>query len=215
MKNKLKNFLLKKRIKILKNQKGFSLIEVLVAVGIIAIISAIAVPQFTANRNQAARVAGDTSIANIIKAFNACRVLKPFDQCNSLSAIGINCPDCHNDPATTNPNKFCAHIKKGGTQDNPDFAACVSIEETASGNTITRTYGGALLQGKICHTKQNAKGQCTGQTEPSAESPVETCSEDTDCGSNQSASDTGADVCYTTYHCQKGGTGLCNSNVCS
>ena len=35
----IKNFLFKKRIRILKSKKGFSLLEVLIAVGIIAIIS--------------------------------------------------------------------------------------------------------------------------------------------------------------------------------
>ena len=58
MKNTIKNFLLKKRIKILKSKKGFSLLEVLVAVGIIAIISAIAVPQYTANRGECRKGGG-------------------------------------------------------------------------------------------------------------------------------------------------------------
>ena len=46
MKNKLINFLFKKRIKILKSKKGFSLLEVLIAVGIIGVISAAAVCLF-------------------------------------------------------------------------------------------------------------------------------------------------------------------------
>ena len=67
--NKIKNFFTQKRCKKLLNNKGFSLLEVLVAVSIIGIISAIAIPQYNKNKNEAAKVAGSTTISNIRKAF--------------------------------------------------------------------------------------------------------------------------------------------------
>ena len=59
--------------------------EVLIAVAIIGIISAIAVPQFTAQKDKAARVAGDTTVSNILKAFNSCMVLNNFATVQYLS----------------------------------------------------------------------------------------------------------------------------------
>lgn len=46
MKKTIKNFFMKKRFKLLKNKKGFSLIEIMVAVGVMGIITAFAVPQY-------------------------------------------------------------------------------------------------------------------------------------------------------------------------
>ena len=89
MKQTIKNFLFKKRIKILRSKKGFSLLEVLVAVAIIGIISAIAFPQFQDHRETATRTAGDTSIGNIERAFQNCIVLKSFSDCVSLADLGV------------------------------------------------------------------------------------------------------------------------------
>ena len=211
MKKKIKDFFLKRRLKILKNKKGFSLMEVLVAVAIIGIISAIAVPQFTANRNTAARVAGDTSVSNILKAFNNCLVLNGYTACNGLSKLKVTCPDCHSE--TDDPNTtFCAHIKKGGTAATPDFAACVSIDAGQEPQVVTRSYGGTLLK-KICHATKIASTDgttCSGINQ-SAMSPLKACSADAECGTAVNA---GATTCGWSYECKDGGKkGECNSSA--
>ena len=106
--DKVKNFFTQKRCrKLLKNNRGFSLVEVLVAVTIIGIIAGIAIPQFQDYRKQASKVAGETSVGNIERAFQNCIVLKDFNSCNSLSDLGVACKDCtSSDDGGTPPTKF-------------------------------------------------------------------------------------------------------------
>ena len=75
---------------ITKNNKGFSLLEVLVGVSIIGIISAIAVPTYQSYQQTAAVTAAQTTLANVAKAFNNCIVLDAFASCSDLPSIKIN-----------------------------------------------------------------------------------------------------------------------------
>ncbi len=137
----------------IKSNKGFSLVEILVAVSIIGIISAIAIPAFQDYREQASKVAGDTSIGNVGRAYQNCMVLKQFGSCDSLSDLGITCPDCTSDNDGT--DQFCAQIKKqiGGEE----FRACVGYK---GNDFVKRSYGGSLLKDvKIC---KNRVTGCTG-----------------------------------------------------
>ena len=207
--------LLKKRFKFLKSKRGFSLIEVLVAVAIIGIISAIAVPQFVAQRENAARVAADTSATNIVKAFRQCRVLKPFGDCDTIGEIDMTCPSGSTCGDEDDSPKFCAHILNGDDASNPDFSVCVSV----NGSSETRTYGGTLLQNnKICHftVVDDGNGGCVGNDLGVKQvKPVRLCTDDDSCGTAGTA--TGHANCTKTVGSEACTTattvGKCNSSA--
>ena len=141
---KIKDLLFKKRIKILKNQKGFTLMEVLVAVGLIGIITAIAVPQFQDYREQTGLVAGDASTTNMARAYKNCVALNDFASCNTLDKIGIKCEGCTDaNPSLGNSPPFCANFKsKAGAK---EFKMCVSVSATEN---VSKSIGGAF---QVCH----------------------------------------------------------------
>ena len=53
------------------NQKGFTLVELLVVVAIIAILAAIAIPQFSEYRKKAFNAAGESDVRNAKTTFEA------------------------------------------------------------------------------------------------------------------------------------------------
>ena len=165
MKKTIKDFLFKRRFKPLKNKKGFSLVEVLVAVGLIAIITAIAVPQFQDYREQTGLVAGNTSVSNIARAYQNCMALNAFANCDSLEDIKIECAECTNATLGTAP-PFCANYSNpaGGKA----FRMCVSVD---ANNKVTKTVGGDI---KVCH--ETCAGAGCAHTNTVVTSKIKRCS---------------------------------------
>ena len=205
MKQKIKDFFTQKRCKKLLNNKGFSLLEVLVAVSIIGIISAIAIPQYNKNKNEAAKVAGSTTISNIRKAHQNCLVLKDFGDCDTLGEIGISCADCE---STHDADTFCADFKKGSGSN--EMKACVSIK----GDNTVITYGGDLMEGSyICQSSEYQSANTPKWGAWSDVTPVKNCKTSTattDCGVASVSAPNNGDKKYQCTQVNK--QGECNSS---
>ena len=205
MKNKLINFLFKKRLKILRNKKGFSLLEVLIGVAIIGIISAIAVPQFAEYRTTAAVTAVGSTGDNLAKAYNLCTATRT--SCTTLSEIKMKCDIC-GDPKS-GADGFCVPISQ--KVQNQTFKSCVQIK---ADGTVLKSYGGQL---KVCWYKHpGGKDLNTTTTTDNAAafvpktSLIKTCEVNDDCSPPSG---------YTATHkeCKaNAGGGVCsNSGECT
>ena len=150
--------------------------EVLIAVGIIAIISGIAVPQFVEYRATAAVTAVGTTGDNVAKAYNLCSATRT--SCTSLTEIKMKCDIC-NTP-TTGADGFCVPMEQ--KVQNQAFKSCVQIKPDG---TVLKSYGGDL---KVCWFKHAGgkdldvatTGDNAGEFVPKT-SLIKTCEVDDDC----------------------------------
>ena len=168
----LKKIFFKKGIKVLKNKKGFSLLEVLIGVTIIGIVGAIALPRFANYQETAAVTAAVSTGKNVAKAYNLCTATKAV--CGSMANLNISCETCK--VAIDGASAFCVPMIQ--TISGKDFRSCVSISK--GNGKITQTYGG---QFKFCHQKckNTTPGNCQNVGDVVTTGTLTKCDNNADC----------------------------------
>ncbi len=142
-------------------KKGFSLIEVLIVVGIVGVLASIVIPAYNKYQSKAALRVINASITNISKALEACLTLKPLSECDSYSEIGIKCdsygragtagagtPITHSSPLP--PNQIS--IRSGSYNRS-------IIKGLHCGGEVSHSRGFICLD--VSHEKLNYKTACT------------------------------------------------------
>ena len=163
MKNKIKNFLFKKRFKILKNKRGLTLMEVMITLAIIGIVSAIALPQFNRYRSEAGYTAQSESLKNVAKAFNICATTRDFSLCDSLEELNIVLSSSTANGFTQTSGGrnglFCADAQSviGGTS----VISCVSVSAVSGSRSFTSNQRFCYKDG-AAHTVAAAANNCNG-----------------------------------------------------
>lgn len=156
------------------SKKGFSLTEILVVMGILGILSGIAIVSYSGYKDRSYKDAVQTVLGDIERAFDTCKSFYYsdsdsstwWDSCDTLSEIGYNLPSTSvevtiNGTGAIDPNAtlsnatLCFQAKKkvsAGQTLGDGLTACVSFDKK-SGNRSK----------KVIKEATNKHGECTAE----------------------------------------------------
>ncbi|MCP3677568.1 MAG: prepilin-type N-terminal cleavage/methylation domain-containing protein [Deltaproteobacteria bacterium] len=135
-----------KKMKMKRDEGGFTLIELLIVVAIIAILAAIAIPQFSGYRSRSVRASMIADARNTATAMEAYFT----DSGTYLPANGIS---------TTGPTAFGAATALAGVR--PSRNNLVAIASAANAYTITVTNANGTGGGFTSPMSLFSNGVCT------------------------------------------------------
>ncbi|MEO5857861.1 MAG: prepilin-type N-terminal cleavage/methylation domain-containing protein [Pyrinomonadaceae bacterium] len=130
----------------MKNQKGFSLIELLVVVIIIAIIAAIAIPSLLASRRAANQSATVANLRTVVSADATHASLAQGNYAATLAALNTaNYLDASWAAATVTKNGYTyAYTPASATNPNTGYCVTATATESAGDNSYSTSHQGAI-----------------------------------------------------------------------
>ncbi len=131
----------------LRNQEGFTLVELVVVVMIIAILSAIALPAFLGQRAKAQDGSAKSDARSVVSAMEACYTeVDRYDPCpepDSGIALGTD---------------------KGEVEVTSSGDTYVIVAHSQTGNTFTVTKDEDSIVTRECTSTGTSRGGCTGSS---------------------------------------------------